>query len=162
MFCILCTLFFPFDIAANQTAYHLSIYKAYTGQAKNAPNANFSQLNQPAQNAAMRRKNHAAMRQAGKKTPPKAHQTMTDGKAHPTVEKAHQWKSSPYRWKSSPVEKLTLPMEKLSSAFLRCEVRRQKICGKGWGRFARCRAWPLAADYRSDQSSRSASTYKAR
>jgi hypothetical protein len=33
--------------------------------------------------------------------PPKAHQAMTDGKAHPTVEKAHQWKSSPHRGKSS-------------------------------------------------------------
>ena len=77
-------------------------------QEKNARIANFSQLNQPAQNAAMRRQNHAAMRQAGGKTPPKAYKTMTEGKAHPTVEKAHptvgkahQWKSSPHRGKSS-------------------------------------------------------------
>jgi len=89
MFCTLYTLFFPFDIAANQTACHLNILKVYTWQVKNAPISNFLQLNQPAQNAAMRRQNHAAMRQAGGKTPPKAYKTMTEGKAHPTVEKAH-------------------------------------------------------------------------
>ena len=147
MFYILCTLFFPFDIAANQTACHLNILKVYTWQVKNAPNAKFYQLNQPAQNAAMRRQNHAAMRQAGGKTPPKAHETMTEGKAHPTVEKAHQWKSSPYQGKSSPREKFRPPREKLRRGFWLCAARRRKICGKVWGKFARYRAWPLAKDY---------------
>lgn len=93
--------FISFHIAANQTACHLNILKAYAGQVKNSPISNFSQLNQLAQNAATRRQNHAAMRRAGGKMPPKAHKTMTEGKAHPTVEKAHQWKSSDHRGKSS-------------------------------------------------------------
>jgi len=48
-------ILFSFPIAANQTAYHLNIFKAYAGQVKNAAIGNFSQLNQPAQNAATRR-----------------------------------------------------------------------------------------------------------
>ena len=147
MFYILCTLFFPFHIAANQTACHLSIYKVYASQVIIAPISNFSQLNQPAQNAAMQRQNHAATQRAGGKTPPKTNKTMTEGKAHRTVEKAHRGKSSGHRGKSSPWKKFRPPREKFSRAFLRCAARRRKICGKVWGKFARCRAWPLAGDH---------------